>query len=51
MATEKTYICLACHQTMEALPEFSTYPEAWRHCKDQHNGQVFLDTRIRVKKD
>ncbi len=50
MATEKTYICLSCHDTMEALPEFNTYLEAWTHCRENHDGEIFLDTRIRVKK-
>lgn len=49
MATDKTYICLTCHQKMQALPEFESYVEAWRHCQETHDGQVFLDTRIRPK--
>lgn len=50
MATQKTYICLTCHETMQALPEFHRYVDAWNHCQEVHGGQVFLDTRIRVNK-
>ena len=50
MATEKTYICLKCQQTMIALPEFDTYLEVWRHNEEEHGGSLFVDTRIRVKK-
>lgn len=46
MATIKTYICLKCNE----IPEFNSYVEAWRHCQEAHNGELFLDTRIRMKK-
>jgi hypothetical protein len=50
VATEKTYICLKCQQTMIALPEFDTYLEVWEHNQQEHDGSLFVDTRIRVKK-
>ncbi|MEE9268452.1 MAG: hypothetical protein V3U70_03510 [Thermoplasmata archaeon] len=50
MATDKTYICLKCQQTMIALPEFDTYIEAWKHNQEEHGGSLFIDTRIRVRK-
>lgn len=46
MATRKTYICLKCND----IPEFDTYVEAWRHCREIHSGELFLDTRVRIKK-
>ncbi len=45
MATRKTYICLKCSD----IPEFDRYVDAWAHCKEDHGGELFLDTRIRVK--
>ncbi len=50
VATEKTYLCLKCQQTMIALPEFDTYIEVWKHNQEEHGGSLFVDTRIRVKK-
>lgn len=45
MATRKTYICLKCSD----IPEFDRYIDAWHHAQDDHGGELFLDTRIRVK--